>query len=872
MLQPKLVTEDASKALEICKRLRAAIDYEVKHLYINTKGKQYNFNDFVRHEANLALSIYKHSSRWANIRATIQRYPFADVSGRIHIVKLIREHLTELEDLYESKLIPDTTGIASATASPRNDGGSMGIASATATPRNDDGNMGIASPAARNNIAEDIGDLDVQFLKGVGPQLAIKLKHIGIYSAEDLLNYLPRDHIAYENKIQIRDIREGEDVTICGHIDKVTAFKTPNKNMIIITLVIKDDSGAIKINKFFQGNSTHYYLKQYTSQYPRGTAVLVAGTVKKDKYLGKTIQNPVMEVISEDFTMGDDNIHTGRIVPIYPLTEGLSLLTLRKLIYKTLRLYKNSIREWLPPEILRRYGLMNYAEAIEEIHFPTSLVRKETAATRLIFNEFFLLQLRFMQLRAEYRHKAKGISVNVLGGTPLVDKFRDSLPFRLTGAQETAYYQIVGDISAEAPMHRLLQGDVGSGKTVVAFMALLTVVAEGYQGAVMVPTEILAEQHYRKFQEWVSNMEEQFQVRVGLLIGKLKAAEKRDVLARLANGQIDIVVGTHALIQEKVQFKKLALIVVDEQHRFGVRQRESLARKALTEHSGENELPQVEKLFMTATPIPRTLALTMHGDLDMTEIDEMPAGRLPIITKVVGSSIKKSEVYRQIAEEIAKGNKAYIVFPLIDESESLSAKAATAEYENLKDNIYADNNIIRVGLVHGKLPSDERDEIMAKFRSGEINLLVATTVIEVGVDIREATVMLIESAERFGLAQLHQLRGRVGRNDMQSYCYLHSGSRSANALERLAVLEHTNNGFIVAQQDLRIRGAGDFMGVKQSGLPESALKGLADHEEILNMARKSAEALIEEDAELSEHTVLKQKLEQRDHLSTILGG
>lgn len=860
-MQPQAITTDASKALEICQQLRAGIDYEIKHLYINAKGKQYLFSDFVRHEANIALSIYKHSSRWASIRSVMQRYPFADVNGRIHIVKLIKEHLTELEDLYQSKLMPV---IAAGHCEEGDSTTKLSISDST----------GIATPSGLA-MTRDISSIELQFLKGVGPQLAIKLKHLGLNNAEDLLNYLPRDHIAYENKVQIRDIQEGQDVTVCGHVDKITAFKTPRKNMIIITLVIKDDSGTIKINKFFQGNSTHYYLKQYTSQFPKGTAVLVAGTVKKDKYAGKTIQNPVLEVISEDFTMGDDNIHTGRIVPIYPLTEGLSLLILRKLIYKTLQEHKYSIKEFLPDDIIRRYGLMSYAEAIEEIHFPTSMLRKETAATRLIFNEFFLLQLKFMQVRQEYKHRSKGIVFNCFGNISMVEAFEASLPFTLTQAQHNAFYiDIIQDLASEAPMHRLLQGDVGSGKTVVAFMAMLAAVSQGYQTAVMVPTEILAEQHYRKFQDWVNNMEETMRVRIGLLIGRLKASEKRDLLERLANGQIDIVVGTHALIQEKVQFKNLGLIVVDEQHRFGVKQRESLARKALTEHSGENELPQVEKLFMTATPIPRTLALTMHGDLDVTEIDEMPAGRVPIITRVVGGShgVKKSDVYHLIADEIAKGNKAYIVFPLIDESETLSAKAATAEYEDLANNIFKDNNLIHMGLVHGKLPNDERDIIMDKFRSGEINLLVATTVIEVGVDVKEATVMLIESAERFGLAQLHQLRGRVGRNDLQSYCFLHSGSRSATAMERLAVLERTTNGFIVAQEDLRIRGAGDFMGVKQSGLPESALKGLADHEEILNMSRKAAQHLIDEDPDLSHHQALKYKLEQKDHLSTILGG
>ncbi len=831
--QSKSLINEAKSGLEICQHLHAAINYEIKHLYINAKGKQYLFSDFVIHEANSALQIFKHSSRWAKIRSISRRYPFVDIAGRIHIIKLISEDLKELEELYGSKL---------------------------------------EAPSQEAHVNhKDVSEIKLEELSSISNSLSKKLQELGINNAEDLLNYLPRDHIAYDNKIHIKDIREGEDVTIMGHIDKISSFNIPRKNMIIITLVIKDTSGSIKINKFFQGNSSHYYLKQYKSQFPAGTAVLVAGTVKRDKYGSKTIQNPVLEVISEDFAMGDDNIHTGRIVPIYRLTEGLSLLALRKLIYKTLQNHKEDIKEFMPSDIIKRYSLMDYAEAIQEIHFPTSMPNKELAATRLIFNEFFMLQVRFMQMREEFRRKAKSIQFNCFS-TGYIDSFLASLPFRLTNAQHRVFYdEILPDMSSESPMHRLLQGDVGSGKTVVAFMALLAAVEDGYQGAVMVPTEILAEQHYRKFKQWVDHMEANFQIKIALLLGKQKTSEKKDVLERLANGQINIVIGTHALIQEKVQFNKLGLIVVDEQHRFGVRQRELLARKAISE-AAEEEFPAVEKLFMTATPIPRTLALTMHGDLDISEIDEMPEGRMPIITKIIGSQVKKSDVYNLIADEIAKGNKAYIVFPLIDESETLSAKAASTEYEHLKSEVFRGNNLAQIGLVHGKLNPQERDSVMEEFRSGEINILVATTVIEVGVDVSEATVMLIESAERFGLAQLHQLRGRVGRNNLQSYCFLHPGSRSSTALERLSVLERSNNGFVVAQEDLRIRGAGDFLGVKQSGLPESALKGLADHGDILEMARKAAKGLIESNFELQGYELLARKLSRNNYLGAILGG
>lgn len=830
----------AELALAICHRLEAAIDYERKHSYVNAQGRSGTFSEFIKLEASKALKYFEHSSKWASIRALMQRYPFVDVGTRIKLVKQIADNLSELSDIYQSKTRKKPT-----------------------------------SQKKQTVTNADIANLDIQFVAGVGPSLALKLEKLNIKSCEDLLNYLPRDHISYDKRSKISELQEGEEVTIFGTVHKLSGFKTQKKNMVIVTMIIKDGSGTVKINKFFQGNSAHFYLKQYKSQYPEGSTVLVAGTAKKDKFSkSMTINNAVIEIVSEDFSEGESNIHTGRIVPIYPLTEGLSLLQLRKLIFKTLESYKSNLKEFLPEELIERYDLISYAEAIEEIHFPSSTEKKDRAAYRLLFNEFFLMQLAFMLSRQKYKNRAAGIHFNCFENG-LVDEFVSSLPFPLTYAQERVFYsEILPDMVSQSPMHRLLQGDVGSGKTVVAFMSLLVAVADDYQAAIMVPTEILAEQHYKKFQSWVNEMQKQFQVRVGLLIGKQKAKEKREVLAGLANGTIDIVVGTHALIQDKVEFKKLGLIVIDEQHRFGVKQREKLALKGVTAEENNKELPNVEKLFMTATPIPRTLALTTHGDLDMSEIDEMPAGRLPVITKVVGSSKGNSrkDVYQKIREETLNGNKVYIVFPLIDESETLSAKAATTEFERLKEEVFVNDHHIKIGLVHGKQKPEERDEIMKEFRDEDTNILVATTVIEVGVDVSEATVILIESAERFGLAQLHQLRGRVGRNDKQSYCYLQSNSKSTTSLERLRVLEKSNNGFVVSQEDLRIRGAGDFLGVKQSGLPETALKGLADNEELLIMARNAAKQIIEADPELSHEELLMKKLQSKNYTENILGG
>lgn len=852
--------ESSKKGLEIIAKLKAAIEYEAKHMYINAQGKSASFSDFIKKEASQALKIFKHSAKWSTIKALVERYAFIDITSRINTLKQVREALEQLESLYDAKLSEGTH-----ITKFKNDFASSPEQEEIVITKKKEAEIKIDP-----NL--DISSLDVQFVHGVGPRLAEKLNKVGIYSCEDLLNYLPRDHISYETKILIKDLEEDDDVTIFGQIDKITAFQT-KKGMVIITILVKDPSGKIKINRFVQGNSIHFYLKQYKSQFPVGSPVLVSGKVKPDKYSKmKQIQNAMMEIVAEDFVEGEDNIHTGRIVPIYPLTEGLSLMQLRKLIYKSLKYYKANLKEFIPDEVLSRHELMNYYDALQEIHFPTDLALKDSAAKRLIFNEFFLMQLRFMQIKDQIKNQNEGIKFNCFENG-LVDKFIASLPFKLTGAQERVFYsEILPDMVSTAPMHRLIQGDVGSGKTIVAFLAILVAVSDGYQGALMVPTEILAEQHYKKIQEWVSKMAAEFQVKVALLLGKQRVRERRAVLQGLADGSINVVVGTHALIQDSVEFNKLGLVVIDEQHRFGVKQREMLARKALSNTADQslNEkdeaVPIVEKLFMSATPIPRTLALATHGDLDMSEIDELPPGRSPIITEIVK---RKPDTYKKIRSEIAAGRQAYIVFPLIDESEALSAKAATVEFERLKTEVYPD---FKIGLIHGKLKDDEKESVMEEFRSGALDILVATTVIEVGVDVPNATTMLIESAERFGLAQLHQLRGRVGRGDKQSYCFLSSSSKSPNNLIRLKILTSTTNGFIVAQEDMKLRGAGDFLGVKQSGLPESAIASLAENEDVLVLARNSAKNLIQEDHELTKHKVLKEKLENSAYSNMFSGG
>lgn len=841
--------------------INAAIDYEIKHMYINAVGNSATFAKFIKKSATEALRVYKHSTKWAAIKALIGRYEFVDVTTRIGLVKQIREILAELEDFYsgvsENQGIDLNSGHSSDTSLEDKSKPFLDLPKITKAEK----------PSKPVDPNLDISELDVRFIKGVGPAFAEKLNRLDISTCEDLLHYLPRKHISYADKVLIKDLELDQDVTIIGEILKVSAFKSPRKSLVIITIVIADPTGKVKINKFLKGSSTHTFLRQFKGQYPEGAQVLCSGTVKADKYgKQKQISNPVLEVVSGDFAEGRDNIHTARIVPIYPLTEGVSLMQLRKVMHNALEAYEPNFKEFLPQYVLEEYDLMSYQEALKEIHFPSSLESKDKASERLIFNEFFLMQLRFMQKRREVKKEEKSIQFNCFEDG-LVDRFLTQLPFTLTGAQQRTFYsEVLPDLVSKFPMHRLLQGDVGSGKTVVAFMTLLIAVDNGYQSALMVPTEILAEQHYRSFKAWAEMIRETGEglgINVALLTGKMRVREKREVLQGLANGQTNIVVGTHALIQDLVEFDNLGMVIIDEQHRFGVKQRDILMKKGK-----DGDSKNVERLFMTATPIPRTLALTMHGDLDVSEIDELPPGRSPVLTSVVK---RKSEAFKVISDEVAKGRQAYIVFPLIDESESLSAKAATAEYQKLTKDIFPE---LKIGLMHGRLPDDEKEQVMKDFREAKLDILVSTTVIEVGVDVPNATVMMIESAERFGLAQLHQLRGRVGRGSNQSYCLLCSSSKTEQSMQRLGIMTKTNNGFIVAQEDMKLRGAGDFLGTRQSGLPDFALASLADHEEMLMMARKCARELIAEDPsfEKDEHNGLKQKLKKTAYKVVLSGG
>jgi len=673
----------------------------------------------------------------------------------------------------------------------------------------------------KKEFFEEIEDIDVTFVKGVGPNIAKILNKMGIFKVKDLIEYYPRKYVDYKSQNKIRDLTAGSEVTIYGTIDKVTHYTTPKK-LTILTVFIKDSTGTIPI-PFFMKTNNRRIIEHYKASYPIGAGVIALGKVKFDEYQARMIldkaQIQVLGVGAEIVESKD------RIVPIYPLIEEISAKTLTNAIRNALEKYKDKIYEPIPDEILEKHKLIKKADAIINMHLPKDLQEAEIARHRLVFEEFFTMQINLALIRKE-NNQNQSVELKIKKGG-LVDKFIKNLPFKLTNAQNKAIEEIFKDLNSTTPMQRLLQGDVGSGKTVVACVILLCAIENGYQGAIMAPTEILAIQHFKNFSNWLTPLG----LSVGLFVGANNSKIKKKALMNLKNGQIHIAVGTHALIQEGVEFNNLGAIVIDEQHRFGVKQRNALLNKG--------KMPQM--LNMTATPIPRTLALTLHGDLDMTIINELPKGRKPIIT-TLGGITERNRIYDLIKKEIFFKHQAYIVYPLIDESEAISAKAATMEAKKLSEGVFSQ---YRIGLLHGKMSSDEKDKIMNDFKDQKFDILVSTTVVEVGVDNPNATVIVIENAERFGLSQLHQLRGRVGRSDMQSYCALITQSSNSEVKSRLSVMTKTNDGFIISQKDLELRGPGEFLGTRQSGLPDFKLADLVNDSELLTLARKEALEFVE---------------------------
>jgi len=669
----------------------------------------------------------------------------------------------------------------------------------------------------------------LRFLPGVGPRRAAQLERKGLRTVEDALFFLPLRHEDRTRLVDFRSLQPGQVATCSGTIVGLS-LPPPGRSRAPLVVMLRDESGYAQAS-WFHGA---YLARVFT----RGQRLVLHGRVTRFKG-AIVIQQPDYEIVESD---DDERLHTGRLVPVYSLTEGLPQRPLRTLMWRIVDTFARDVPEALPEAVRERRRLVALPQALSDCHFPGTEAALATARRRLAFDDFLLLQLGLAILRSRTT-RARGVQMSPRGQQ--VARLRASLPWPLTRAQERVWDEIRRDMAAPHPMHRLLQGDVGSGKTIVAALAVLTAVEAGYQAAVMAPTEILAEQHFMTFRQLL----EPLGVPVILLTASLKPRERAARRAGLAAGEAPCVVGTHALVQEGVEFRRLGLAVVDEQHRFGVEQRARLR--------GKGEHPDL--LVMTATPIPRTLALTLYGDLEVSVLDELPPGRRPVVTAARTES-KRREIYTFLRDEIARGRQAYVVYPLVEESEALDLKAATDMARRLAEDVFPD---LSVGLMHGRLGFEEKDAIMRRFKAGEIHILVSTTVIEVGIDVANASVMLVEHAERFGLSQLHQLRGRVGRGPWKSVCILlTSGRLTEEAQQRIAAMVSTNDGFRIAEVDLELRGPGEFFGTRQSGLPEFRTADLLRDAALLEEARREAQAIIAADPELRDpaHRALRASL------------
>ncbi len=764
--------------LEDLDKLKLAIEVEVAHRYIDIHGKTQPFSKFIKSVVLKEYNKSKKNPKWAVLLETFEHYPYATVNERRRAIDTLIKVLKSEKN-------------SSSESSVNN------------------------APVKYNSPKE----MDVTYIKGVGPKVAYKFNKLGIYTAYDLIMYLPRKHIDYSSRTLIRHLKEGMTTTVFGYIKSVSSFNSKSK-LSVTKVKVEDESGILDLS-FFNANANKFMQERLRAQFPLNAGIMISGVVKLNNYDRKlTFDKPTYSIMTADFLENSSsNLNLGRIVPLYTVSDSLSVKVLRRAIFNAIELFKDKIENVLPDFIIEKYGLMQKSEAIQKIHFPDTMENLERARFSLIFEELFLIQLKLLRLRNSETDLADALALKV-SQNGLVQKFINSLPFELTGGQKRAINEILNDLNSNVPMARLLQGDVGSGKTVVATIMLLAGVENGYQGAFMAPTEILAQQHYNNLVKWLTPLG----LSVGLFLGSQGKKVREKFRTDLLNGQTNIAVGTHALIQEGVEFRNLGAVVVDEQHRFGVKQRNVLRKKSNN--------PQM--LTMTATPIPRTLALTVHGDLDLTIIDELPKGRKPIKTAITGSH---RAVYDLIRKEVNSGRQAYIVYPLIEESETLSARAATIEAEKLQKDVFPE---FKIGLLHGKLKNTEKEKVMDDFKNNHYDILVSTTVVEVGVDVPNATVIVIENAERFGLSQLHQLRGRVGRSDLQSYCVLVTASRSQETRARLNVMAETNDGFVIAEKDLELRGPGEFLGTRQSGLPDLIISDIVRDAKVLELARSEA--------------------------------
>ena len=701
-----------------------------------------------------------------------------------------------------------------------------------------------SKPRARSIVPKESLDSPITVIRGISSRLATKFNKLGVNIVRDLLYFFPHRHLDYSQRKFISQLTVGEEETVIANVWQAQQIRLGGR--LSTEAIIGDETGNVRVVWF----NNPYLAKRL----PTNTRIVVSGRVSL--FNGRHVfESPEWE-LAEDKEL----IHTGRLVPLYPLTQGLHHRQVRKLVKEVIDQWIWQVEDFLPSEVKEQCNLLELPQAITQAHYPEDEAMKDRARVRLAFDELFLLQLGVLNRKRDWQEGQPGSPFSAKTG--VLDIFIKSLPFELTTAQQRVLSELMADLQKSRPMSRLLQGEVGSGKTVVATVALLMAAASGYQGAFMAPTEILAEQHFTNICQLLSRAghEESREaylhvysgllsrpLTVALLIGDISQVRKQELQQRILDGDIDIVIGTHALIQKMVEFCRLGLAVVDEQHRFGVTQRSALREKGFNPHV----------LVMTATPIPRTLALTLYGDLDLSVIDQLPPGRQVIKTKWLKPE-QRDSAYAFLRRQVAQGQQAFIICPLIEESEAVQAKAAIAEYQRLSEEVFPE---LRLGLLHGRMPAAEKDKIMRRFRSGELGILVSTPVVEVGIDVPNATVMLVESADRFGLSQLHQFRGRVGRGQEQSYCMLLAQNPSEVGRERLDIIEKVHDGFQLAEEDLMLRGPGEFFGTRQSGLPDLRMAKLSDVA-LLELARSEAIRLFQIDPGLgkSEHQLLAKEL------------
>jgi ATP-dependent DNA helicase RecG len=696
---------------------------------------------------------------------------------------------------------------------------------------------------ARGQRMESIDSL-ITAVKGISSSMAAKFNRLGVKTIRELLYFFPHRHLDYSQRKFISQLTEGEEQTIIANVWQAQVVMLGGRRST--EAIVGDETGNVRVVWF----NNPYLAKSL----PTNARVVISGRVSL--FSGQHVfESPEWE-LAEDKEL----VHTGRLVPVYPLTRGLRPRQVRLLMKRVVDQWAWQMEDFLPPVLKERCHLLDLPVAISQAHYPENEALKAKARVRLAFEELILLQLGVLGRKRDWQESQPGNPISI--ETRVLETFLGSLPFTLTAAQHKVLQELLDDLQKSSPMCRLLQGEVGSGKTVVATAALLAAAANGYQGAFMAPTEILAEQHFTNICQLLSRLGHREQeeshlhiysgvlprpLTVALLIGDINQLKKQGLHQRISSGEVDIAIGTHALIQKEVEFRRLGLAVVDEQHRFGVTQRSALRQKGFNPHV----------LVMTATPIPRTLALTLYGDLDLSVIDQLPPGRQAVKTKWLRPAQRES-AYAFIRRQVTSGRQAFIICPFVEESETIQAKAAVAEYERLSREVFPD---LGLGLLHGRMPSVKKDKVMRSFRTGELNILVSTPVVEVGIDVPNATVMLVESADRFGLSQLHQFRGRVGRGQEQSYCLLLAENPSEIGRKRLGLIEENQDGFALAEKDMELRGPGEFFGTRQSGLPDLRMAKLSDVA-LLELARAEATRLFEEDPALEkpEHRLLTKEM------------